>query len=143
MADVMSPKQRSRCMSRIKGKDTKPELVLRRALWAQGLRYRLNYKLPGRPDIVFIGARVVVFVDGCFWHGCPIHSVQPKSNVEFWKSKLSGNKERDLLVSSRLEAMGWRVLRFWEHEISEELGAVVQRVSNTLQKAVQANDKGE
>lgn len=85
--DVMTPEQRSRCMSHVRGKDTKPELLLRRALWKKGLRYRLFNKLPGRPDILFIRKRVAIFVDGCFWHGCPEHGTQPRSNADFWKKK--------------------------------------------------------
>src|SRR5262245_58666688 len=85
--DVLTPAQRSRCMSHIKGKDTKPELLLRKALWRLGLRYRLHAKIPGRPDVVFPKAKVAVFIDGCQWHCCPIHFVRPKSNQEFWDRK--------------------------------------------------------
>lgn len=122
-------------MSRIRGKDTGPELILRRGLWAQGLRYRLVNKLPGRPDVVFPGAKVAVFVDGCFWHGCPLHAVRPKANAEFWKNKLDANIARDARVTGELEAMGWTVLRFWEHEINEALSGVVARVAEAVQQA--------
>ncbi len=132
MADVMTPEQRSRCMSRIRGKDTKSELILRRALWSQGLRYRLKSKLPGKPDIVFPGARVVVFVDGCFWHGCPEHATAPKTNRKFWSKKLKANKDRDLRVTHELEEMGWTVLRFWEHEVKQDVGAVVSIIQSHI-----------
>jgi len=119
-------------MSRIRGRDTGPELVLRRALWARGLRYRLENKLPGRPDIVFRGAKVAVFVDGCFWHGCPLHAVRPKANAEFWRKKLDANIERDTRVTAELKEMGWHVLRFWEHEIRDSVSVVVDRIAGVL-----------
>lgn len=120
--DVLSPEQRSRCMSRIRGTDTKPELKLRKALWHRGWRYRLHCKeLPGRPDIVFVSQGVAVFVDGCFFHGCPKHYSPPESNAEFWSRKIEANKRRDAEVSAELEADGWHVLRIWEHEIDEDV----------------------
>ncbi|MBN9050377.1 MAG: very short patch repair endonuclease [Rhizobiales bacterium] len=115
-------------MSRIKGRNTKPELVLRRALWALGLRYRLHTKLPGRPDITFAGRRLVVFIDGCFWHGCPKHGVQPKTNHEFWRDKLNSNIARDRRVTAQLRADGWKVVRVWEHEVKQDISAVVGRI---------------
>lgn len=118
--DVMTPAQRSRCMSRIKGRNTGPELCLRRALWIKGYRYRLKVSLLGQPDLVFVGKRLVIFVDGCFWHGCPDHGVRPKSNQQFWHTKIRGNIERDARVTASLEAQGWRVLRVWEHDIEAD-----------------------
>lgn len=132
MVDVMTPEQRRRCMSRIKGRDTGPELRLRRALWARGLRYRVNYKLPGRPDIAFVKSRVAIFVDGCFWHGCPDHSVRPKTNAVFWAKKLEGNCARDVRVSEELESRKWKVVRFWEHQIMDDLDAVVDTVLEVI-----------
>ena len=132
--DVMTPEQRSRCMSKIRGKNTKPELVLRMALWEKGLRYRIHYALPGRPDIVFPGKKIAVFVDGCFWHDCPQHAVSPKANVEFWLKKIQGNVERDSRVTRELGKKGWTVLRFWEHEVGDDLGSVVQRVIDVFEK---------
>lgn len=126
--DVLTAKQRSYNMSRIRGKDTKPELLLRKALWAKGLRYRVKNKLPGRPDIVFPGKKVVVFVDGCFWHGCPEHLIMPKSNSTFWKDKIQGNIKRDARVTAALEKDGWTVLRFWEHEMKDTAETVVDKV---------------
>lgn len=130
--DVLTPDQRSWCMSQIKGRDTKPELRLRRALWAKGLRYRLGRDVHGRPDVVFKGARVAVFVDGCFWHSCPIHGVQPKGNTEFWRIKLAKNVERDRVVTQTLRREGWRVLRFWEHDVERRLPKVVRRITLAL-----------
>jgi DNA mismatch endonuclease (patch repair protein) len=115
-------------MSRIRSQETSPEMLLRKALWTAGLRYRLKNKLPGKPDIIFPSAKVAVFVDGCFWHGCPLHGKVPKSNQSFWVKKFTRNIVRDLAASSALSASGWLELRFWEHEIEKELVSCVFRV---------------
>ncbi len=125
MADVMTPEQRSRCMSRIRGADTGPERRVRRALWGAGLRYRINPKPPGRPDLFFPSERVAVFVDGCFWHGCPEHGVRPKTNVEFWRAKIERNIKRDQQVTAKLTADGWKVLRYWEHDAEGKIDTIV------------------
>jgi DNA mismatch endonuclease (patch repair protein) len=132
MPDVMTPAQRSRCMSRIRGRNTKPELALRSALWRCGLRFRVTTRLPGRPDVVFPTERVAVFVDGCFWHSCPEHRVQPATNAAFWQEKLSANVARDRRADQALAADGWTVLRFWEHDVEEKINAVVNRVRRSL-----------
>lgn len=119
-------------MSRIRGTDTQPELALRRALWRAGARYRLRQKLPGKPDLTFRASRVVVFIDGCFWHGCPEHQTQPKTNADFWKTKIGANVARDVQVNAILGAEGWTVLRFWEHEVDTALDAVVTQVYSVL-----------
>lgn len=127
---------RSEQMSRIRGKDTSPERILRSALWRAGLRFRLQARTPyGRPDVVFLKARVAVFIDGCFWHGCPAHYVRPRTRNEFWSSKLLENVERDRRQTLQLEAEGWRVCRLWEHEIFETLPDVVETVRAALQHA--------
>ena len=141
MADVLSEKQRSYCMSRVKSKNTKPEIKLRKALWKAGLRYRLKSSLPGKPDIVFPGARVVIFVDGCFWHNCPIHGSKPATNVKFWESKISSNGARDAKVNKELKNMGWTVFRCWEHEVKDDLEFLVGRIANIL-KNKQDSKKG-
>lgn len=128
MADVLTPEQRSRCMSRIRSDNTGPETRLRKAVWAMGLRYRLNYDLPGKPDMVFVSAKVAVFVDGCFWHGCPIHCKLPQSNSLFWKNKLYKNVMRDREIDQILSSQGWIVVRCWEHEIQNNLRAIVRRI---------------
>jgi DNA mismatch endonuclease (patch repair protein) len=115
--DVHTAAQRSKNMSAVRSRNTKPELQFRHALYAAGLRYRLNVQLPGKPDIVFIRARVAVFVDGCFWHSCPTHSTYPKTNAMWWERKLTRNKQRDLHVNAVLAGLGWLVLRVWEHEV--------------------------
>lgn len=142
MADVLTAEQRSYCMSQIRGRDTKPEISLRKALWAAGLRYRLNYKLPGRPDIVFPQLKAIIFVDGCFWHGCPIHSTRPATNVKFWRKKIKSNKRRDQEVNQRLNELGWLVMRIWEHEIKDNLVDVVNRISDGTTNRKQAEPPG-
>ncbi len=122
-------------MSRIRGRNTGPELTLRRALWSLGLRYRLHRKMPGRPDIVFVKRRVAVFVDGCFWHGCPLHAVRPKSNGRFWTRKLRKNKERDKEVDEILTSEGWTVMRYWEHQIEQDMGNVIRSVVKAVRRS--------
>lgn len=131
-SDVMTPLQRSRCMSRIRGRDTKPEIMLRKVLWGRGYRYRVNSRLPGRPDIIFPGRKVAVFVDGCFWHGCPEHRVMPRQNAEFWKVKLETNQRRDTEVNEKLAKLDWRVIRVWEHEIKSDVQKAADRVEAFL-----------
>ncbi|WP_247896243.1 very short patch repair endonuclease [Azospirillum argentinense] len=114
--DVLTPEQRRHNMSRIRGKDTKPELMLRRGLHAAGLRFRLHSRdLPGRPDLVFSRHRAVVLVHGCFWHGhdCPMCKM-PATRPEFWAAKLDGNRTRDWRTAEALRAAGWRLLTVWE-----------------------------
>lgn len=141
MTDVLTPEQRRRCMSRVRDRDTEPELKLRKALWAARQRYRLRYKLPGKPDIVFVSRRLVVFVDGCFWHGCPRHATHPKANGKFWRDKLEANIQRDQRVNARLQELGWEVLRFWEHEVNQDVEGVVRRIIQHLQ--VERNNSPE
>lgn len=119
MSDITSPANRSRMMSGIKGRDTQPELSVRRELHRQGLRFRLHQKdLPGRPDLVFPKYRTVIFVHGCFWHqhGCS-NSKVPKSRPDFWEPKLQKNRERDERAKLSLLALGWRVGVVWECSI--------------------------
>lgn len=133
--DRITSGQRSALMSRIRSKDTEPELRLRRALWAVGLRYRkYDRSLPGRPDIVFRGTRVAVFMDGCFWHGCPECYRAPKSNGKFWREKVDGNRARDKRQTRELRAAGWIVLRFWEHRVNRSLDECVVEVESAVRK---------
>lgn len=120
-------------MSRIRGKDTEPELTLRRGLWAAGVRgYRIRPELPGRPDIAYIRWKVVIFVDGCFWHGCPICYKEPASNRTFWKRKLQDNIARDGRVNRMLRSTGWKTMRFWEHEVRTDVSAVAMQIRREI-----------
>lgn len=121
-------------MSRVKGKNTDIEIKLRKALWSKGARYRIGYKIPGKPDLVFVSAKVAIFIDGCFWHGCPIHGEQPKTNENFWATKIHKNKLRDQQVNSQLMTLGWTVLRCWEHEIASNLDACIEKILTTISK---------
>lgn len=116
MADIVDRKTRSRMMSGIKGKDTKPELVIRKALFAKGFRYRLHdKKLPGKPDLVFPKFNAVIFVHGCFWHAHDCHLFKwPSTNEAFWREKINRNKSIDKQNCSKLVNKGWRVLEIWE-----------------------------
>ncbi|PTL73228.1 very short patch repair endonuclease [Rathayibacter caricis DSM 15933] len=114
-----------------RGRDTKPELMLRSELHRRGLRYRVNLRperdLRRTADLLFSRARVAVFVDGCFWHGCPQHFSQPKTNPDFWLKKIERNRNRDRDTSALLETRGWIVIRFWEHEIMEGAADSVEK----------------
>ncbi|MFJ6697937.1 very short patch repair endonuclease [Streptomyces sp. NPDC091272] len=126
---------------RLQGRrDTAPEVAVRKLLHAAGLRYRVNVPVPGMRrrtiDIVFGPAKIAVFLDGCFWHGCPQHATRPRSNAEWWRTKLDKNMARDRETTAHLEAAGWTVLRYWEHEVpsgvaSEVTDLVLRRRSGT------------
>lgn len=108
-----------------RGRDTGPEVTLRSALHARGLRFRKNHRLDlgdgrrVRPDVVFPGVRLAVFVDGCFWHGCRDHRSLPASNASFWKTKIEGTQERDRKQTAWLQEAGWKVMRIWEHDVPQ------------------------
>jgi len=120
MADVLSKEQRQRCMSHIRSKNTKPEILVRQFLFAQGFRFRLHRKdLPGKPDIVLPKYKAVIFINGCFWHGhsqCRYATI-PKTNRDFWLAKISGNVERDKNIRSQLQFLGWHVIDVWQCEL--------------------------
>ncbi len=120
MADVLTAEQRSRCMAAIRGKDTKPELTVRTLVHSLGYRYRLHRSdLPGKPDLVFVRKRKVIFVHGCFWHrhNCKLGRPIPATRREFWVDKLEGNKQRDTRNRQKLRNEGWQVLVVWECQI--------------------------
>ena len=123
--DTLTLSLRSKCMSRIRGKNTKPEILVRKGLHARGFRFRLhNKKLPGSPDIVLPKYGVVIMVNGCFWHGhkgCR-YATRPKSNVVFWDAKIARNKHRDEVTTAHLEALGWHVITVWECELRKNAG---------------------
>ncbi|MNZ90184.1 Very short patch repair protein [compost metagenome] len=134
--DRLTPEHRSWLMSRVGSKDTKPELVVRRLVFAMGYRYRLHSKhLPGSPDLVFPGRKKVIFVNGCFWHGhlgCRYGRL-PKSRVEFWQAKIDRNRERDRENIASLEADGWRVLTVWQCELKD-----IETLANRLNEFIQS-----
>ncbi|HEX7351358.1 very short patch repair endonuclease [Brachybacterium sp.] len=129
-----SPKASSenarRTMRANKRKDTSIELAIRRRLHASGLRYRVDHPADAsdrrrRADIVFTRARIAIFIDGCFWHGCSEHYVEPRANSEYWRPKIARNRERDLDSTRRLQEAGWKVMRFWEHEDPDLVAAEI------------------
>jgi DNA mismatch endonuclease (patch repair protein) len=132
MVDRVSKEKRSKIMSAIHSENTMPEVVLRKALWTRGLRFRIHYGKE-KIDITFPSKKLAIFVDGCFWHGCPIHSHIPKSNVGYWLPKLKKNMERDKATNERLTKDGWKVMRFWEHDMAD-IGKVVASVEEQLAK---------
>jgi DNA mismatch endonuclease, patch repair protein len=125
---VLDEEQRRLCMSRNRGRDTKPEVTLRKACWALGLRYVLHPRLPGCPDFILPRHRVAVFVDGCFWHGCPEHYHAPSTRADFWARKIDATRKRDASVRHELEAGGWKVVRVWEHSVRRDLPLAVSEV---------------
>ncbi len=134
MTDVFTPEKRSAVMRRVKGRDTSPELKVRRALTALGARYRLNRKdLPGSPDIVMAGRRLAIFVHGCFWHGhdCARGSRVPKANREYWTAKVARNVARDARAAADLAAAGWRVETIWECDL-KDAAALTARLQGLL-----------
>jgi len=123
MSDVLTPEQRHRCMSKVKNRNTRPEIVVRKFLFSKGFRYRIvDNKLPGKPDIVLPKWKTVIFVNGCFWHGhngCR-YARRPTTNVYFWETKISGNIERDIRVRNKLEELGWKVIVIWQCQLKHK-----------------------
>lgn len=146
MVDIVTPEKRSLMMSGIRGKNTKPEILIRKALFARGWRYRLHDKrLPGKPDLVFPRLRAVVFVDGCFWHGHTCHLFRlPSSRVDFWAEKIARNRQRDVEVRKALEGLGWRHLTVWECALKGRtrlpIVEVIDKVANWLESGRFAAD---
>lgn len=136
VTDFLSKGTRSRVMARIRSKDTKPEIALRRALWAIGLRgWRCHPRtVPGRPDIAYIRWKVAVFVDGRFWHGHPDYFTPGKSGV-YWDKKIARTQERDRIANETLATAGWNVLRFWDFEVEQNLDGCVGQVAEALRGA--------
>lgn len=130
--DARRPLTRSEHMKRVRGKDSAAERSMRSALHAAGLRFRVHRRIEGvTVDIVLARPMVAVFVDGCFWHGCPKHATYPKTNRDYWLPKLAENKERDERQTSRLRKAGWKVIRAWGHECIPLDPSVVARIVNT------------
>jgi DNA mismatch endonuclease (patch repair protein) len=132
--DTLSPIERSERMRRVKGRDTKPELKLRKMVWSLGYRFRKHRRdVPGNPDLAFVGRQRAIFLHGCFWHrhDCPSGQRLPKSRVTFWKEKFGRNVERDSIVAKALRRAGWRSLVIWECELKSE-GSVERRIKRFL-----------
>ncbi len=120
-------------------RDTPCELAVRSAVHAKGLRYRVDWQLPGtrrRADMAFVGVKVAVFIDGCFWHGCPNHATWPKANARWWRNKIETNIQRDRDTDILLRRSGWRVLRFWEHEDSLRAARAIERAVGMRRRAL-------
>lgn len=118
-----------RSMQGNRSRDTQPELAVRRLVHAAGLRYYVNRRIPGvtrrSADLVFPRTKVAVFIDGCFWHGCPKHYIRPKTNPDYWTAKIEGNRRRDAATDQELAEAGWLVLRFWEHQPALEVASKI------------------
>ena len=134
--DTFTPTERSDIMRRVHSRDTSPELALRRALWAANLKgYRVSPpSVPGKPDVAYIGKQIAVFVDGCFWHGCPKCYRRPSSNEAYWDAKVARNRQRDKMCTARLRRAGWSVLRCWEHDVAADVDKCVRKVQRTMQR---------
>lgn len=139
MPDVLSKQQRSFCMSRIRGKGNKEtELAIISLFRTCGIKGWRRYRpVFGKPDFVFPNIRLAIFVDGCFWHGCPTHGNLPVSNRQFWENKLEGNKRRDRKVNRTLRESGWKVIRIWAHELAPtNRTKLAQRINSALKRAM-------
>lgn len=133
MPDTHTEKQRSYNMSQIKRRDTSIELNLRKYIWARGLRgYRVDANIKGKPDLYFPKHEIAVFVDGCFWHKCPECFIRPKSNTDYWDSKIKRNVERDRKINKELKDKGVQVVRFWEHEVREDVESCFGELKESL-----------
>jgi DNA mismatch endonuclease (patch repair protein) len=133
--DHLSKKERSINMSKIKSNDTLPEIRIRKALWKLGYRYRLHYKkLPGKPDIVIVRDKIAIFVHGCFWHrhkNC-IEASKPKSNSEYWETKINKNIERDKKNQKNIKKMGWKIIVIWECKITKDIDKNIIMIKKKL-----------
>ena len=135
MADIISKEQRSKTMSAVRSQ-SKIENLFTKELWHRGLRFRKNVrKLKGNPDIVIQKYKIVIFVDSCFWHGCPLHFRRPKSNQKYWDSKIDRNRERDKEVNEYYIEKGWNLKRVWEHDIKSDLGSIVDETVRFINTA--------
>lgn len=141
--DPHSVEQRKRNMAAIRGRDTKPELIVRRGLHAAGLRYRLHGALPGKPDLVFPGRRAVIFVHGCFWHGhdCPMFKI-PATREEFWRAKIAQNQVRDAAAQERLHQADWRVMTVWECALRGRARLEAEAVIGSIKAWIEGDAQG-
>lgn len=133
MSDIFEKKKRSKVMSSVASEDTDIELAVRKRIWHDGYRYRTNVEdVPGTPDICHKEKQVAIFIDGCFWHGCPQCKKIPNSNSSFWLKKIERNRKRRKEVRYKLKNQGWEILEIWEHEIDEDIERVVTKIEDCL-----------
>ncbi len=142
MADMFSRSERSRIMANVRARNTSLEVAVRRALWRRGLRYRIHVRrVAGTPDIANRSKRVAVFIDGCFWHGCPRCYSTPSTNRRFWIRKLESNKRRRAQVLRTLRRDNWTILQFWQCRVQKDLDGVVDRIEDALRKPRRAEQR--
>lgn len=133
MGDIFSKEKRSDIMSKVRSKDSKIEIIFRKALWKEGFRYRKNCKnYFGKPDLVLKKYKTVVFIDSCFWHGCKKHGTLPKTNKKFWINKINANKNRDKMVTRCYRKNNWKIIRIWEHEITKKLDVTIDKITKNF-----------
>lgn len=135
MADILSRKNRSDNMAKIKSRNTSIEIRFRKQLYCRGIRYAINYPAFGKPDITLVSKKIAIFVNGCFWHqhrACKL-AYMPKTNIDFWSKKLNKNIERDRQVNIKLKKEGWHVIRVWECEIENDINAVSSKIIHRIQ----------
>ena len=142
MADVFTVRKRSEIMGRVRSRRNRStELALASAFRVAGITgWRRHLPIPGSPDFAFPSVKLAIFVDGCFWHGCPKHGTMPATNKDFWNNKIATNKRRDLKVTAILKSNGWRVVRIWEHDTRRHVDRAVLRVEKALEKMRRAKN---
>jgi DNA mismatch endonuclease (patch repair protein) len=127
--DTFDKKKRTQIMKAVKSKNTKLEQKVFKELRRRGLRFRTNVSnLPGKPDIAIKKYKIVIFIDSCFWHGCPLHCRMPKTNIEYWQNKIKRNRERDKLITETYKKKNWHILRVWEHELKENFDKIIDKI---------------
>lgn len=138
--DKHTKEQRHKNMQAVKNKNTKLENLVCKTLWHRNIRFRKNVlSLKGKPDIAIKKYKIVIFVDSCFWHKCPVHYKAPGTNNEFWDSKITGNMNRDIDINKYYNDKKWHILRVWEHEIKEDFNSVIEKIVTFIEKAKKDN----
>lgn len=141
MADNLTKEQRRKNMSAIRSTHTKMENKVCKVLWNKGLRFRKNVKtLPGKPDIAIKRFKIAIFLDSCFWHKCPIHFKQPKSNIKYWEPKITRNVNRDREINAFYIEHNWHLMRIWEHEIKKDFNNTINKIEQFI-ISVKNNEK--
>lgn len=134
--DNLTKEQRKKNMCAIRSTNTKMENIISSELWNKGIRFRKNVKsLPGRPDIAIKKYKIVIFLDSCFWHKCPIHYKEPKSNKEYWLPKIERNISRDKEINEYYQSKKWNIMRIWEHEVKKELPETVEKIIEFISRS--------